>query len=175
MDSPRGRILLMRSAHEEGGELSVEQVERLGQLPGLHGLRDRLPVGRAVRQADRGHARPGRAQRDRARALERLHRTALFALFPHPGRLRALAPLMALQQATGALGLLERLGPARPRAALKAMLRVAPEPKLAERAAARCPTSSPARGERRGTVAMLPGCVQRVFFADVNRKTARRA
>src|SRR5919197_1979346 len=33
----------------------------LGQLPGLHGLRDRVPVGRAVRQAHRGHARAGRA------------------------------------------------------------------------------------------------------------------
>ena len=35
--------------------------QRVGQLPGLHGVRDRLPVGRAVRQAHRGHARAGRA------------------------------------------------------------------------------------------------------------------
>jgi glycolate oxidase iron-sulfur subunit len=51
------------------------------------------------------------------------------------------------------------------------MLRVAPDPKLAD-ALRPLPEVTPARGEQRGTVAMLPGCVQRVFFADVNRKTA---
>ncbi len=37
-----------------------------GQLPWMHGLRDRLSLRRAVRQADRGHAGADRAQRDAA-------------------------------------------------------------------------------------------------------------
>lgn len=35
----------------------------------------------------------------------------------------------------------------------------------------RLPQVTPARGERRGTVALLQGCVQRVFFSEVNRAT----
>src|SRR5205085_6153759 len=35
----------------------------------------------------------------------------------------------------------------------------------------RLPEVTPARGERRGTVALLQGCVQRVFFDQVNRAT----
>jgi glycolate oxidase iron-sulfur subunit len=38
---------------------------------------------------------------------------------------------------------------------------------------ARLPERVDARGEKRGTVALLQGCVQRVFFADVNEATAR--
>jgi glycolate oxidase iron-sulfur subunit len=37
----------------------------------------------------------------------------------------------------------------------------------------RLPERFEARGEKRGTVALLQGCVQRVFFADVNEATAR--
>ena len=41
------------------------------------------------------------------------------------------------------------------------------------RSLSRLPTRFEARGARRGTVALLQGCVQRVFFADVNEATAR--
>ena len=54
MDSPRGRIVLMKEGHEE---ISAPLVTPPRPLPRLHGLRDRLPVRRAVRQADRGRAR----------------------------------------------------------------------------------------------------------------------
>src|SRR5271163_3869059 len=33
-----------------------------GQLSGLHGLHDRLPLRGAIQQADRRHARPGRTE-----------------------------------------------------------------------------------------------------------------
>src|SRR6185437_5355181 len=41
------------------------------------------------------------------------------------------------------------------------------------RAATRLPERIPARGPRRAVVGMLTGCVQRVFFPDVNAATAR--
>ncbi|MDQ4098160.1 MAG: (Fe-S)-binding protein, partial [Actinomycetota bacterium] len=40
-------------------------------------------------------------------------------------------------------------------------------------AATRLPEVTPAQGQRRGRVGMLLGCVQRVFFHDVNAATAR--
>ena len=52
------------------------------------------------------------------------------------------------------------------------MLAMTPETPL-RRSLSRLPTKFEARGERRGTVALLQGCVQRVFFADVNDATAR--
>ena len=41
------------------------------------------------------------------------------------------------------------------------------------RSLSRLPERFEARGEKRGTVALLQGCVQRVFFAHVNEATAR--
>ena len=60
MDSPRGRIYLMKRGPRGRADDRLDGAA-LGRLPGLHGLRDRLPVRRAVRQADRGHPRAGRA------------------------------------------------------------------------------------------------------------------
>ena len=40
------------------------------------------------------------------------------------------------------------------------------------RAVERLPKRFEARGEMRGSVALLQGCVQRVFFSHVNRATA---
>src|SRR5947207_11880280 len=89
------------------------------------------------------------------RLRRRLLRRALFALFPHPGRLRALAPLMLLGRPL-APGRLRALAPRTP----------------VRQALARLPRRFPAQGEPRGTVALLQGCVQRVFFGEVNRATA---
>ena len=47
-----------------------------------------------------------------------------------------------------------------------------PEASL-ERSLTRLPERFEARGEKRGTVALLQGCVQRVFFGHVNEATAR--
>ncbi len=62
MDSPRGRIYMMKKSAQ--GEAPLDQRFRLahGQLPGLHGLHDCLPLRRAIQQADRRHARPGGTQ-----------------------------------------------------------------------------------------------------------------
>jgi len=146
MDSPRGRIVLMKTALEEGSELSPEMTEHWDRCLGCMACVTACPSGvqydkliedtRA--QVERNHPRTWR---------ERLMRRALFALFPHPGRLRAIAPLA-------------RLHPLGPRVRLRSALR-------------RLPERFPAVGERRGSVALLQGCVQRAFFGDVNEATAR--
>jgi glycolate oxidase iron-sulfur subunit len=107
------------------------------------------------------------AERRRDRAV----RTAIFALFPYPARLRAaLGPLRAAQRT----GLDRRLArsrlPDRLSPALGAALRLAPP---AAAASGRLPERVAARGTRRAVVGMLTGCVQSVFFPQVNAATAR--
>ena len=87
--------------HEEGTSISDEIVHAPRQLPRLHGVRDRLPVGRAVRQADRGRAASRSSARSRARAWSAGTGGSIFELFPHPGRLRALAPMLVAQRRLG--------------------------------------------------------------------------
>jgi glycolate oxidase iron-sulfur subunit len=121
-------------------------------------------------QAAAGPARalPARSRRERA------IRRAIFETFPYPGRLRLLmGPLRATQRAgadrrLGRSGLATRLAPE-----LTAALRIAPPPASRSARGTRLPERIPARGPRRAVVGMLTGCVQQVFFPDVNAATAR--
>ena len=105
---------------------------------------------------------------------EHAHRRLVFELFTHPGRMRALAPGAVAARRLG----LHRLA-WRPR-----IRRLAP--RLAARgrwmAPPRRPYATPSRGCRsatrrpashRGTIALLQGCVEHVFFSRVNDATAR--
>jgi glycolate oxidase iron-sulfur subunit len=163
MDSPRGRILLMRSAAEGGAELTASQVDAWDNCLGCMACVTACPSG--VQYHSLIEDTRGQIERNWERSLpDRLWRRALFALFPHPGRLRALAPLVALQRALPAERLVRRI----PR--LRELTRVTPRTSV--RAAwRRLPERTPARGTRRGSVGFVQGCVQRVFFADVNVAT----
>src|SRR4051794_19637360 len=163
MDSPRGRILLMRSAHEGGPELTAAQVDAWDNCLGCMACVTACPSG--VQYHKLIEDTRGQVERNWERSRsDRLWRRALFALFPHPGRLRALAPLAALQRALPT----ERLARRSPR--LRELTRVTPRTSV--RAAwRRLPEHTPAHGTRRGRVSFLQGCVQRVFFAEVNAAT----
>jgi glycolate oxidase iron-sulfur subunit len=162
MDSPRGRILLMRVGHDDGESVSESMTTHFDRCLGCMACVTACPSGvqydrlieRVRPQVERHGARTWR---------ERALRAAIFGLFTHPGRLRALAPLMAVQDR---LGLRERLGDRLP------FLRLAPRA-TARSAVARLPQVTPAVGEKRGTVAFMQGCVQRVLFGDVNAATVR--
>jgi glycolate oxidase iron-sulfur subunit len=162
MDSPRGRILLMRIGHEEGEEVSPEMTTHLDRCLGCMACVTACPSGV---QYDRliERVRPQIERHGDRTWRERALRGAVFALFTHPGRVRALVPGLVLQRR---LGLAERFGDRLP------FLRLAP--KVSARAAIRrLPEVTPAVGPRRGTVAFMQGCVQRVFFGDVNAATVR--
>jgi glycolate oxidase iron-sulfur subunit len=165
MDSPRGRIVLMDEALE--GDLSPQMVTHWDRCLGCMACVTACPSGvqydkliedtRA--QLERNHRRS---------AGDRLYRDMLFALFPHPGRLRALSPLLAASRRLG-IHRLARRGPwLRRLRALAALTPDTPLPKTLKR----LPARTSARGERRGRVGLLQGCVQRVFFHDVNVATA---
>jgi glycolate oxidase iron-sulfur subunit len=147
------------------------------------GLADEAPGGTGAARGGAGRTGPVLPPRSRR---ERAVRRAIFETFPYPARLRALtAPLRAAQR-TGAAGLLERSSlAARLVPELTAALRVAPAGSRGAggraaggraaggRAGGRLPERIDARGERRAVVGMLAGCVQQVFFPQVNAATAR--
>jgi glycolate oxidase iron-sulfur subunit len=91
-------------------------------------------------------------------------RRAVFALAPHPERLKWLMPLMRLGHATG----LDRLTARLPLGRLSEVAKLAPDPPVRKH----LPEHVAASGESRGTVAVLRGCVQRVMFSGVNADTA---
>ncbi|HUL24183.1 MAG TPA: heterodisulfide reductase-related iron-sulfur binding cluster [Streptosporangiaceae bacterium] len=182
MDSPRGRIHLITQALA-GAELTEAAAVHFDRCLGCmacvpacpSGVRyDRLiEAARTWSEEPPPGLRPGPARSPRERAL----RAAIFATFPYPRRLRALVgPLRGAQWAR-----LDRLigrSPATQRLVpeLASALRVAPQGRAGRRAAAprgTLPGRVPARGERRAVVGMLTGCVQQVFFPEVNVATAR--
>ena len=168
MDSPRGRIVLMKEGHEE---ISAPMVTHLDRCLGCMACVTACPSGV---QYDKliEDARP-QIERNFERApLERAHRRIIFELFTRPGRLRALAPAAAAAQRLGLPRLARRPRVRRLAPRLAAMTAMTPEAPL-RRSLSRLPERFDAVGERRGTVALLQGCVQRVFFAHVNEATAR--
>jgi glycolate oxidase iron-sulfur subunit len=156
MDSPRGRIVLMRIGHEEGSEVSREMTTHLDRCLGCMACVTACPSGV---QYDRliERARPQIERNGPRTRRERWLRDGIFALFTHPGRLRAAVPLMALQQR---LKLPVPFGNLAPKVPVRAAMR-------------RLPEVTPAVGSKRGRIALMQGCIQRVFFGDVNAATVR--
>ena len=168
MDSPRGRIHLMQQA-AEGAPITDAMVGHWDACLGCMACVTACPSGvqydRLIEQTraevEEVHRRPAR---------ERALRGLIFAVFPHPKRLRLLrGPLRGMQKvgldrALRRTGVLERVAPS-----LAAMERLAPRLSKAET----LPERLPATGERRMVVGMLTGCVQGAFFPGVNAATAR--
>ena len=168
MDSPRGRIVLMKEGHEE---ISAPLLTHLDRCLGCMACVTACPSGvqydklieDARAQLERNVERP---------PLERAHRRLIFGLFTRPGRLRAVAPGAALAQRLGLPRLARRTRVRRLAPRLAAMMAMTPEASM-RRSLSRLPERYEARGAKRGTVALLQGCVQRVFFGHVNEATAR--
>jgi glycolate oxidase iron-sulfur subunit len=161
-DSPRGRIVLIGEAlAEEPGPLSGEMVEHFDRCLGCMACVSACPSGvrydqlieRVRPQVERHH--------ERSRS-ERAMRRLLFETLPHPSRMRALLPALAASRRLPLGRLDERLG---------LLTRIAPrtDPRAAMRL--RIPERLPAQGSPRGSVALLLGCVQRVFFGHVHVAT----
>ncbi len=168
MDSPRGRIVLMKEGHEEISPPLVEHLDRcLGCMACVTACPSGVQYDKLIEDArpqlERNYERP---------ADERAHRRLIFELFTHPGRLRALAPAAAAARRLGLPRLARRPRVRRLAPRLAAMASMTPDAPL-RRSLGRLPSMFEARGEKRGTVALLQGCVQRVFFAHVNEATAR--
>ncbi|WP_242394241.1 (Fe-S)-binding protein [Anaeromyxobacter oryzisoli] len=171
MDSPRGRIDLFRALDDGRVALTPAVAEHFDRCLGCMGCVPVCPSG--VRYDHVIEDARERVERGLRRPLGgRLFRGLVFALFPYPRRLRAAAVLLWAWQASGLARLARRLGLLRLAPRLARLEALAPPLSLRE-ALARVPARTPPRGERRLRAALLCGCVQRVFFPNVNGATVR--
>ena len=171
MDSPRGRIYMIKKAAEGEAPLDGRFREHMDRCLGCMACMTACPSGVEYNKL----IEPTRAQIERnlpRGAGERLFRNLLFATFPHPARLRLLALPLMIYQRTGLQRLLRALGiprllPGR-MAAMHALL-----PEVPSGVFSKLPARIPAQGTKRKRVGLLSGCVQQVFFPHVNAATAR--
>ncbi len=159
MDSPRGRIILMKSVLEGSVELddALPHIDRcLGCQSCVTACPSGVPYGELI-MPFRAYAEKHRKRRPLGRGVSR--RLAMSTI-PYPKRFRAAAragqlarPVKGVfpQEMQAMLGLLPRSLP--------------PAPAL--------PEVYPARGERRARVALLTGCVQQALGPEINWATLR--
>jgi glycolate oxidase iron-sulfur subunit len=172
MDSPRGRIHLMKLGNEGRAEMTDTYVRHFDQCLGCMACLTACPSGVQYDKLIESTRQQIERRHDRG-PTDRLFRAAIFALFPHPERLRLLAPLLLLYQRSGlqrladSSGLASRLPPR-----LKSLHNMMPAVTW-KGLRARTPELVKARGTRRARVGVLTGCVQRVFFPQVNAATVR--
>ena len=172
-DSPRGRIVLIKSLAEGRIELSDSTRAHLDLCLGCRACETVCPSGVPYGQLIEA-ARAEIERRHPGGPVRRLFRWLNFAvLLPHP-RLLGLAAtglrfyqVSGLQRVLRASGLL-RLLPG-PLAAWEPLLPRLPP--AADRAP--LPEVTHAEGQRRARVGLLTGCIQQVAFGAQNRATAR--
>jgi glycolate oxidase iron-sulfur subunit len=172
MDSPRGRIYLTRMGLDGRAAFTKSYLEHFDACLGCMACVTACPSG--VQYGALIEAVRPQLERHAPRSLmDRMFRRALFALFPHPRRLQLLAWPLWLYQRTGLQYLVRSSGVLRllPRR-LQAMESLAPPLSFPGRSND-MPVLNPAHGTRRVRVGLLLGCVQRVFFSDVNLATVR--
>jgi glycolate oxidase iron-sulfur subunit len=172
MDSPRGRIYLMKLGLEGQVRLDPTFVNHMDNCLGCMACLTSCPSGvkydkliEATRaQIERNFARP---------TPDGLLRRMIFDIFPRPERLRLLLGSLRIYQRSGLQSLLRRSGVFKllP-ASLRAMENLAP-PAPSKMNGAAFPERVEAQGEPRLRVGLLLGCVQSVFFPEVNTATVR--
>ncbi len=158
MDSPRGRILLMKSVLE--GELEAQEaapyIDRcLGCLACVTACPSGVKYERLL-----APYREVAARRVKRPPLKRVQRRLCQETLPHPRRFRL---------AAGLGGVARPVQAALP-GELRAMLGVLPRTQPPARP---LPEVFPAAGARRARVALLAGCVQQVLAPEINWATLR--
>ena len=196
MDSPRGRIYLMKAGVDGRAELTSGMVRHFDRCLGCLACVTACPSG--VQYGPLIEKTRAQIETHHSRGFaDRLFRTMLLSLVPYPGRMRlVMLPLAMFGGAVRAVGrALTARHATTPRTAHEAppydgprKMQPTGETSLLKRIAAamamappvswsglfgRVPETTPAAGEPRMKVAVLTGCVQRLAFADVNRATIR--
>ena len=159
MDSPRGRIFLMKSALE--GALEVEDtLPFVDRCLGCMACVTACPSG--VQYDELLTPYRARAEKKRPRTLaEKLTRLLVRETLPYPSRFRLAATMGKLAAP------LRRLLPS----SLSAMLSLLPDG--LPPATRPLPPVYPAEGQRKARVALLAGCVQQVLAPEINWATLR--
>ena len=107
MDSPRGRIVLMRAGLEEGSELSRTMVTHIDRCLGCMACVTACPSG--VKYDRLIEDQRAELERNKPRTPgDRLFRAMLFALFPYPARLRFLLFFQCLFKQRGSFSVAQQ-------------------------------------------------------------------
>ena len=166
LDSPRGRIYLIKDMLEGGKPASIEVVKHIDRCLSCLSCMTTCPSGvnymhlvdHARAHIDKTYQRP---------LPEKLLRSMLAAILPYRRRFRAAIALARLGRPFA--GLVKKL-PQGER--LAAMLALAPA-SLPPPSASTRPGVFPATGERRGRVALLSGCAQPELAPQINEAAIR--
>jgi glycolate oxidase iron-sulfur subunit len=164
LDSPRGRIYLIKDMLESGRPADDETVTHVDRCLSCLSCMTTCPSGvHYMHLVD--HARAHIEKTYRRPLAERLTRRLLAMVLPYPGRFRAALAFARLGQPFArAFDSMPALAP------FAAMLRLAPKSLPPANAAGR-PTIHAAKGARRGRVAILSGCAQSVLDPGINAAT----
>jgi glycolate oxidase iron-sulfur subunit len=169
MDSPRGRIYLIKMASEGAATINPQWVGHFDACLGCMACMPACPSG--VDYGKLIEATRAQIERKHERSVgEKLYRRFVFSTFTRPDRLRLLRlPLLAYQKSglqtllrsTGVLRLLPKK--------LQTMEALLPKLPASEAIA----PVTPAQGSQRRRVGLLLGCVQREFMPQINLATVR--
>jgi glycolate oxidase iron-sulfur subunit len=163
LDSPRGRIYLIKDMLEAGRPADRETVKHIDRCLSCLSCMTTCPSGvNYMHLVD--HARTHIEKTYRRPLPDRLVRALLAFVLPRPARFRAALKLARLGKPFA--GLFERLPGLQP---LAAMLRLAPAAVPAASPASK-PSAHAASGQRRGRVALLTGCAQAVLDPGINER-----
>ncbi len=167
LDSPRGRIYLIKKMFEGGEPATKEVVTHIDRCLSCLSCMTTCPSGvhymhlvdHARAHIEATYSRPWH---------QRLMRGLLASLLPYPNRFRLAIfasilarPLKPIVEKLPVLG--RQLG---------AMLALAPK-SAPTRSSMEGPATFPAKGERRSRVALLSGCAQSVLAPEINEATIR--
>ncbi len=162
LDSPRGRIYLIKDMLESGRAADARTVRHVDRCLSCLSCMTTCPSGvHYMHLVD--HARAHIEKTYRRPLMERLLRGALAQVLPHPMRLRLALGLARLGRPFARL---------LPDARLRAMLALAPKtiPPVSRNDD---PQSFAAEGPVRLRVALMTGCAQRALNTDINDATLR--
>lgn len=170
MDSPRGRVYLIRAAAEGRVGITETFTRHLDLCLGCRACETAcpsgVPFGRLLEQTrsqiERRGSRP---------IAQRVLAWLVLGLFPYPDRLEPALSALAFYQRLGLQRLVRASGVLRLAPRLAAMEGLLPWLPGSSRPV--LPELIPARARRRGRAGLLLGCVQRFLFPRVNELTAR--
>jgi glycolate oxidase iron-sulfur subunit len=167
LDSPRGRIYLIKDMLEGGKPATPEVVKHIDRCLSCLACMTTCPSGvhymhlvdHARAYIEATHVRPWH---------DRLMRSLLARVLPYPNRFRlAIAAAIMARPFQGFIAALPLVG-----SRLNAMLELAPA-RLPARSPFDAPDVFPAPGSRRGRVAILSGCAQPVLKPGFNEAAVR--
>jgi glycolate oxidase iron-sulfur subunit len=173
MDSPRGRIDLMKGVHDGVIALDASVTAHFDACLGCMACVTACPSGVQYDLLIESTRATVEAAAPRT-PLDRVFRSLMFALMPYPERLRLVAIPLIAYATSGLQGIVRRSGVLRALPPRLAQLDALLPPLTFADLRRNVPAFTKARGgNARASVGLVAGCVQRAFFPNVNAATVR--